>query len=109
MGSLSRPIGEGRAESGEACPGPDPGSGPLRVAIGVKRQADTAPDTAGIRGKGRLSFLYPIFDRAGSARLTGRLYRARRGHPPQRRATQFPTPRRANVLRVRGRIADARR
>ena len=38
MGSLSRPIGEDRAESGKACPGPDPGSGPLRVAIGVKRQ-----------------------------------------------------------------------
>ncbi len=33
---------------------------------------------------------------------------ARCGHAPQRRATQFPMPRRANVLRVRGRIADAR-
>jgi len=54
MGSLSLPIGEGRAESGEACPGPDPGSGPLHVAIDVKRQADTAPDTAGISEKGRL-------------------------------------------------------
>ena len=54
MESLSRPIGEDRAESGEACPGPDPGSGPLRVAIGVKRQADTAPDTAGISEKGWL-------------------------------------------------------
>ena len=32
--------------------------GPRRVAIGVKRQADTAPATAGIRGKGRLWFLY---------------------------------------------------
>ena len=52
--SLSRPIGKDRAESGEACLGPDPGSYPMRVAIGVKIQADTAPDTAGIGGKGRV-------------------------------------------------------
>jgi len=57
MGSLSLPIGEGRAESGEACPGPDPGSGPLRAAIGVKSQPDTAPapDTDGIAEKGGYS------------------------------------------------------
>jgi len=58
-GSLSRPIGKDRAESGETCPGPDPGSGTMRIAIGVKRQPDTALDTAGIGGKGRLWFLHP--------------------------------------------------